>query len=356
MNRGGFEWGLDETEVGPHTFSCARSTSRATSASRRPTPGACSASHTIFLPGPHPESTGFTPPETPLDPATGGETLSTTAIIDFEANVADATFECSLDLEPFVPCTPPVTYESLLARRPHAARHRAPTPTASSRSRPSEYEWEIVDAQRHHAAGDLTIERAPAPELELDDLRVHRHRRPDAAASCSRSSAASTAPTSSTGRSARARSTCSTSTPTRTRRWRRASTRSRCARSTWPSRVREPEQPNPNFEGNVDPTPADLHVDDDGGHDAAQHRRSLTGRRRDRLENPPIRDPGHPGVRVRVPGRRLHGTDNATPDARARRSSASSTSTRGSRASRPSPCEGLEAGPAHLRIRRSTSR
>ena len=102
--------------------------------------------HTIFLPGPRPESTGFTPPETPLDPATGSETTQTTAIIDFEANVADATYLCSLDLEPFVPCTPPVTYEGLLPGD-HMLRVIAMDENGVEQVEASEYEWEIVDAQ-----------------------------------------------------------------------------------------------------------------------------------------------------------------------------------------------------------------
>ena len=84
---------------------------------------------------------------------------------------------------------------------------------------------------------ETTIERRAGQRARSSThVRVHRHRRPDAARAAHRSSAASTARTSSTGRSASARSTCSTSTRTRTRRWRPASTPSRCARSTWPSR------------------------------------------------------------------------------------------------------------------------
>ena len=128
--------------------------------SRPPTRGSCSAISTVFLPGPNPESTGFTPPETPLDPATGGETLSTTATIDFQANVADATFECSLDLEPFVPCAPPVTYTNLHARRAQLLRHRDGPRRRPGDGARAEYEWEIVDPI-DTTPPDTSIELAP---------------------------------------------------------------------------------------------------------------------------------------------------------------------------------------------------
>ena len=114
MNRGGFEWGLSEEEVGPHTFSVRAIDFEGNVGAPATYTWRLLGVHTIFLPGPRPESTGYLPPETPLDPATGSETAQTTAIIDFEANVSDATYLCSLDLELFVPCTPPVTYENLL--------------------------------------------------------------------------------------------------------------------------------------------------------------------------------------------------------------------------------------------------
>ena len=124
MHKGGFEWGLEETEVGPHTFYVRATDFEGNVGEPATYTWSLLGIATEFLPGPNPESTGFTPPETPFDLATGGETLSTTAVIDFDANMADATFECSLDLGPFEPCTPPVTYDEPAARRPHVARDR----------------------------------------------------------------------------------------------------------------------------------------------------------------------------------------------------------------------------------------
>ena len=46
---------------------------------------------------------------------------------------------------------------------------------------PAVYEWEVVESDRHDAAGDLPRARARPGRPELDDLRVLRHRRPDAA-------------------------------------------------------------------------------------------------------------------------------------------------------------------------------
>ena len=68
--------------------------------------------NTVVTSGP-----GYVPPETPFDPAEGGPTLSNDATITFEANVADSTYECSLDLEPFVPCN------NVVASGPHAGEN-----------------------------------------------------------------------------------------------------------------------------------------------------------------------------------------------------------------------------------------
>src|SRR3990170_2911652 len=86
MHRGAFEWGLEETEVGPHTFSVRAIDFEGNVGEPATHTWRLLGVNTIFTDGP-----GFTPPETPLEPATGGETLSTTATIDFESNVADAT-------------------------------------------------------------------------------------------------------------------------------------------------------------------------------------------------------------------------------------------------------------------------
>ena len=144
MNRGGFEWSFAETEVGPHTFSVRAIDFEGNVGTPATYTFNLLGVTSVFLPGPNPASTGFTPPENPLELATGGETLSTTAVVDFESNMADATFECSLDLEPFVPCTPPVTYTGLLPGE-HLLRVIATDAQGNESLEPAEYEWEVVD-------------------------------------------------------------------------------------------------------------------------------------------------------------------------------------------------------------------
>ena len=159
MSQGGFEWGLEETEVGPHTFHVRAIDHEGNVGEPATYTWSLLGIATVFLPGPDPESTGFTPPETPLDLATGGETLSNKAIIDFEANMADADYECSLDLEEFEPCAPPVTYENLMPGD-HNLRVIA-TAGEVTEQEPAEYEWSIVEGI-DTAPPDTSIERKPA--------------------------------------------------------------------------------------------------------------------------------------------------------------------------------------------------
>ena len=165
MSKGGFEWGLEETEVGNHTFYVRAIDHEGNVGDPATYTWKLLGIATVFLPGSDPASTGYTPPETPFDPATGGATLSTTAKIDFEANMADATYECSLDLEPFEPCTPEVTYTGLIPGRALAARDRHLRRGAGARAgrvRVGDHRGD-----RSAAAGDH--DRADAAErLELD--------------------------------------------------------------------------------------------------------------------------------------------------------------------------------------------
>ncbi|HEX5780960.1 MAG TPA: hypothetical protein VFX80_03520, partial [Solirubrobacteraceae bacterium] len=154
MNRGAFEWGLEETEVGLHTFSV-----RAIDFEGNRGPAATYTWRllgvvTEFLSGP-----GFTP-GTEGEPATGGETQGNTATIDFRANVSDATYLCSLDLEPFEPCTPPVTFTGLHAPGEHLLRVISIDANGVEELEPAEYEWEILDPA-DNAPPETTIERAP---------------------------------------------------------------------------------------------------------------------------------------------------------------------------------------------------
>ena len=155
MAQGAFEWGLGEEEAGTHTFYVRATDFEGNVGEPTTYEWELLGIVTKWLPGPEPETTGFTPPETPLDPATGGETLSTRAVIDFEANVADATYECSIDLEPFETCVPPVTYTGLIAGD-HNLRVVASSGEMTELE-PAEYEWSIIDP----------IDQAP-PETFID--------------------------------------------------------------------------------------------------------------------------------------------------------------------------------------------
>ena len=153
----GWELALEETEFGLHTFEVR---ARDFEGNVDPTPAAHTwrllGILTSFTSGP-----GFTPPETPFDPATGGPTTSNDATITFEANVADATFECSLDLEPFEPCTSPVHYENLLMGE-HLLRVLATSDSPEMQElEPAEYEWEVLTPPTNEPP-TVTIERAPA--------------------------------------------------------------------------------------------------------------------------------------------------------------------------------------------------
>ncbi len=85
----------------------------------------------------------YEPPEGPGEPAVGGESTETSATFTFEANIADSTFVCSLDLGPFVPCTSPVSYTGL-AIGDHLFRVNATDPEGREQLEPTEYEWAII--------------------------------------------------------------------------------------------------------------------------------------------------------------------------------------------------------------------
>ncbi len=152
----GWEVALEEEQFGLHTFYV-----RAIDFEGNfdPTP----AEHTWRLLGIMTSFTGgpgFTPGETPFEPATGGPTLSNDATITFEANVADADFECSLDLEPFEPCESPVEYENLMMGE-HLLRVLATSSNPEMQElEPAEYEWEVLEPPTNEPP-TVTIERAP---------------------------------------------------------------------------------------------------------------------------------------------------------------------------------------------------
>jgi parallel beta-helix repeat protein len=77
------------------------------------------------------------------EPPSGGETTETTATFEFEANIADSTFLCSLDLGPFEPCTSPLTYTGLPVGE-HLLRIVATDPEGREELEAAEYEWTVV--------------------------------------------------------------------------------------------------------------------------------------------------------------------------------------------------------------------
>ena len=87
--------------------------------------------------------------------------------------MADGTFECSIDLEPFEVCTPPVVYTGLLPGD-HMLRVIA-TSGDIQELEPAEYEWSIIDAI-DEAPPETFLDRRPTTGFELDALRVHRDR------------------------------------------------------------------------------------------------------------------------------------------------------------------------------------
>ena len=131
---------FEEFEVGTHTFRV-----RAIDAEGNidPTP----ATYTWTITGVITSVTAgpaFEPSPEPGEPASGGETTDTTATIAFEANVADATYQCSLDLAQFTPCTSPVTYTGLAVGE-HIFRVIATDPeTQMQELEPATYEWTVI--------------------------------------------------------------------------------------------------------------------------------------------------------------------------------------------------------------------
>ena len=152
-DRGAFEWGLEENEVGRHTFRVRATDFEGNVGQPTTYTWRLLGVVTQFLSGP-----GFTP-GTEGEPPTGGEVATSEATIDFIANVSDATYECSLDLEPYAPCTPPVTYTDLGVGE-HALSVIA---TDLARGRGDGGRGLRVGGprvQRHHAAADVDRARA----------------------------------------------------------------------------------------------------------------------------------------------------------------------------------------------------
>ena len=99
------------------------------------------------------------PPETWVE---GPDTpaASSSAIVSFTADDPDATFECSLDEEPFAACTSPVEYTDLADGR-HEARVRATDPAGNVEVEAARHVWTVA------VPPETSIESGPA-ELTND--------------------------------------------------------------------------------------------------------------------------------------------------------------------------------------------
>lgn len=151
-----FEFAFEETEVGSHTFQV-----RAIDFELLvdPTPATytwtVTGITTTVTDGP-----AFIPPEGPGEPASGGETAIGSATLTFEANVSDATFLCSLDLGPFVPCAPPITYAGLPVGE-HIFQVLATDPESeATQLEATVYEWTVIPGE-DTVAPQTTIVTAP---------------------------------------------------------------------------------------------------------------------------------------------------------------------------------------------------
>ena len=156
MSQGAYQAAFEPTQAGDHTFYVRAIDFEGNVGAPTTYTWSILGIVTTFLDGP-----GFTPGETPLEPPTGGPVAETTATLDFIANVADATYECSLDLEPFLPCVPPVTYTNLLSGEHMLRVVATDLATGAEEMEAAVYEWEIVEFQ-DVTPPDTSIERAPA--------------------------------------------------------------------------------------------------------------------------------------------------------------------------------------------------
>ncbi|SDU18316.1 parallel beta-helix repeat (two copies) [Jiangella alkaliphila] len=172
MNQGAFEWGLEENEVGPHTFSVRAIDFEGNVGAPTTFTWELLGVNVVFTDGP-----GFTPtaggPQG--DPATGGPSASTSAEIHFEANVADATFWCRFDsMDPggYFPCESPfragpafegdTAFPEPLLPGDHVLEVYGESELfgTAAELEPAVYEWEVVEPV-DTLPPNTTIERAP---------------------------------------------------------------------------------------------------------------------------------------------------------------------------------------------------
>ncbi|WP_165821285.1 right-handed parallel beta-helix repeat-containing protein [Nocardioides gansuensis] len=172
MNQGAFEWALMEHEVGPHTFSVRAIDFEGNVGAPTTFTWELMGVNMVFTDGP-----GFTPASggPQGEPATGGPTASTSAEITFEANVGDVQFWCrfdSLDPGDYFPCESPfrvgpafagdTAFPDALLPGDHVLEVYGESELFGSAAElePAIYEWEVVDTV-DTLPPDTTIERAP---------------------------------------------------------------------------------------------------------------------------------------------------------------------------------------------------
>ncbi|WP_404391910.1 right-handed parallel beta-helix repeat-containing protein [Humibacillus xanthopallidus] len=151
-----FEHSFEETEVGQHTFR-VRATDPEGNTDASPATWTWTVTGIVATVTDGP---AFIPPEG-TDPATGGETIDTNATFTFESNVADSTFRCAIDSEPFTTCdSGTVTYTGL-AVGDRMFRVYAISPEGAEQIEVTVYEWVIV-AGLDTVAPTTTITGGPA--------------------------------------------------------------------------------------------------------------------------------------------------------------------------------------------------
>jgi len=91
-------------------------------------------------------------------------TQSTIATFEFTANIADSTFECALDSEPFEACTAPVEVTGLNAGS-HTFAVRATSPLGVVEAVPTVYSWTVLATDT--IAPETTITAGPPPTRSI---------------------------------------------------------------------------------------------------------------------------------------------------------------------------------------------
>ena len=96
-------------------------------------------------PPPPPPGPDTTPPETTIPSGPPSPTVETSATFTLASSEPGSTFECALDLGPFLPCVSPVTYGGL-ALGGHQVRARATDLAGNVDPTPAAYPWTIETA------------------------------------------------------------------------------------------------------------------------------------------------------------------------------------------------------------------